>query len=74
MITGDHPATARAIAPPGHRDPQRCPVLTGADLATLDDAALRARVEQVQVYARVDPAQKIRYRRGAAGPGPFRWP
>lgn len=61
MITGDHPATARAIA---HRlgivTRSDAPVLTGADLATLDDAALRARVEQVQVYARVDPAQKIR--------------
>lgn len=61
MITGDHAATARAIA---HRlDIVRsadAPVLTGADLATLDDAALRAKVEQVQVYARVDPAQKIR--------------
>eukprot|EP01034_Spumella_vulgaris_P000038 gene38-52_t len=61
MITGDHPATARAIA---HRlgivRSSDAPVLTGADLATLDDAALRARVEQVQVYARVDPAQKIR--------------
>ena len=61
MITGDHPATARAIA---HRlgivaDAQ-APVLTGQDLATLDDAALRQRVCQVRVYARVDPAQKIR--------------
>jgi soluble P-type ATPase len=61
MITGDHPATARAIA---HRlgivDCADALVLTGADLATLDDAALRERVEQVRVYARVDPAQKIR--------------
>ena len=61
MITGDHPATARAIAHRlgivAHAD---APVLTGADLAQLDDAALRARVEQVHVYARVDPAQKIR--------------
>ncbi len=61
MITGDHPATARAIA---HRlgivRSADAPVLTGADLATLDDAALRAKVEQVQVYARVDPAQRIR--------------
>ena len=61
MITGDHPATARAIA---HRlgivTRSDAPVLTGADLATLDAAALRAQVEQVQVYARVDPEQKIR--------------
>ncbi|WP_440109054.1 cation-translocating P-type ATPase [Acidovorax sp. BL-A-41-H1] len=61
MITGDHPATARAIA---HRlgivQAADAPVLTGADLTTMDDAALRARVEHVRVYARVDPAQKIR--------------
>ena len=61
MITGDHPATARAIA---HRlgivGRSDAPVLTGAELAVLDDAALQAKVEQVQVYARVDPAQKIR--------------
>ena len=61
MITGDHPATARAIA---HRlgivGSGDAPVLTGADLAAMDDAALRANVEQVRVYARVDPAQKIR--------------
>ena len=46
MITGDHPATARAIA---HRlgivARSDAPVLTGADLATLDAAALRAQVE-----------------------------
>ncbi len=73
MITGDHPATARAIA---HRlgivRSADAPVLTGADLATLDDAALRAKVEQVQVYARVDPAQKIRIVEAPAGPGPLR--
>jgi Ca2+-transporting ATPase len=61
MITGDHPATARAIAHRlgivAHAD---APVLTGADLAQLDEATLHLRVEQVHVYARVDPAQKIR--------------
>ncbi len=61
MITGDHPATARAIAQRLGLDTRAdAPVLTGTDLATLDDAALRERVEQVRVYARVDPAQKIR--------------
>ena len=61
MITGDHPATARAIALRlGIVTDLDSPVLTGQDLATLDEAALRQRVEQVRVYARVDPAQKIR--------------
>jgi len=61
MITGDHPATARAIA---HRlgivTDSSAAVLTGQDLAMMDEAALRQRVEQVRVYARVDPSQKIR--------------
>ncbi len=61
MITGDHPATARAIAQRlGIVNGAQAEVLTGQDLATLDDAALLLRVSQVQVYARVDPAQKIR--------------
>ncbi|MEY4098922.1 MAG: hypothetical protein RL300_93, partial [Pseudomonadota bacterium] len=61
MITGDHPATARAIAQRmGIVDDARAPVLTGQDLAALDDAALLSRVAEVRVYARVDPAQKIR--------------
>jgi len=64
MITGDHPATALAIArqlgivtTAGEDDAQ---VLTGAELSSLDDAQLAAVVQQVHVYARVDPAQKIR--------------
>ncbi len=61
MITGDHPATARAIALRLGivQDPQ-APVLTGVELAALDEEALRTCVHRVRVYARVDPAQKIR--------------
>jgi Ca2+-transporting ATPase len=61
MITGDHPATAIAIA---HRlgivENGHAAVLTGVDLHTLSDAALQRQVESVRIYARVDPAQKIR--------------
>lgn len=61
MITGDHPATAKAIALRlGIVDDPQAVVLTGAQLAHLDDASLQARVRHVRVYARVDPAQKIR--------------
>lgn len=66
MITGDHPATAWAIAlrlgivAPDAKGGRELGVLTGAELARLDDDALRARVRTVRVYARVDPAQKIR--------------
>jgi Ca2+-transporting ATPase len=61
MITGDHPATARAIALSlGIVTTPDATVLTGADLTALDDAALQAQVQKVRIYARVDPAQKIR--------------
>ena len=59
MITGDHGGTARAIAGQlglaNHRD-----VLTGADLDTLDDEALRARAPDVDVFARTSPEHKLR--------------
>jgi Ca2+-transporting ATPase len=61
MITGDHPATARAIARElgilGNDDGR---VMTGVELERLDQMAFEAEVEHVRVYARVDPAQKIK--------------
>jgi calcium-translocating P-type ATPase len=59
MITGDHPATARAIA-------ARCGidvdggVLTGRELDRLDEAGLAARVRDVHVFARTTPEHKLR--------------
>jgi magnesium-transporting ATPase (P-type) len=59
MITGDHAGTATAIARQiGLRHPQ--PVLTGIDLEALDDAALAARVREVDVFARTSPEHKLR--------------
>ncbi|TSA53733.1 MAG: calcium-translocating P-type ATPase, PMCA-type [Nitrosomonadaceae bacterium] len=61
MITGDHPATARAIAHElGILVDSGGGVMTGAELAQLDQAAFETEVEQIRVYARVDPAQKIK--------------
>ena len=61
MITGDHPATALAIARRlGIVDSDAATVLTGAEVARLDEAQLEAEVERVNVYARMDPTQKIR--------------
>ncbi|MGE0420055.1 MAG: cation-translocating P-type ATPase [Acetobacteraceae bacterium] len=60
MITGDHPATAEAVARRlGLMDSDGA-VITGRDLAALSDTALEERVREISVYARVDPAQKIR--------------
>ena len=58
MITGDYAATARAIATQaGIMDGD---VLTGTDLAALDDAALAERLKTVTVFARIMPEQKLR--------------
>ena len=59
MLTGDHPATAQAIA----REiglSERADVLTGAEIAQLDDASLGARLRQVDICARLRPEQKLR--------------
>lgn len=59
MITGDHLLTARAIASQigileqGHR------AIDGQELAGLSDDALDQQVEQIRVYARVTPEQKL---------------
>ena len=59
MITGDHAATARAIAAQiGLRNTER--VLTGADLETLDDAALADAAVETDVFARTSPEHKLR--------------
>jgi len=59
MMTGDHPATARAIARQvGLSD--RPDVITGAEIAVLDDAQLRARLKHVDLCARLLPAHKLR--------------
>ncbi len=69
MITGDHPATALAIARqiglvpgqeaagPGEQDKA---VITGAEMALLNDSQLQQTVQTVHVFARVSPQQKVR--------------
>ncbi len=60
MITGDHVVTASAIArelgilTDGDR------AITGAELDAMNDSELDACVEQISVYARVSPENKIR--------------
>lgn len=59
MMTGDHPATAHAIAQQvGLSD--RPAVITGAELEALDDAALRERLRHVDLCARLKPQHKLR--------------
>jgi len=58
MITGDHPATARAIASQAGIDATH--VVTGAEISAMDDAALQAVLARTQVFARVRPEDKLR--------------
>ena len=59
MMTGDHPATARAIAQQvGLSD--RPDVITGAQLEGLDDASLSERLRHVDLCARLKPQHKLR--------------
>src|SRR6056297_2461732 len=59
MITGDHAATARAIATMiGLKNHDR--VLTGADLEAMDDVALAEAALRTDIFARTSPAHKLR--------------
>ena len=58
MVTGDHPATAAAIARTIGIDAAR--VMTGAELDALAPGELREAVPLVDVYARVTPEHKLR--------------
>jgi Ca2+-transporting ATPase len=60
MITGDHPLTATTIAQRLGIQDHGESVLTGETLAQLSTEELRACVEQVRVYARVAPEQKLK--------------
>jgi len=61
MITGDHVETARAIgAQLGIGAGVGQPTLTGAEIAMMDDAALRRVVTDVDVFARASPEHKLR--------------
>lgn len=59
MMTGDHPATARAIARQVGLS-ERPEVITGAELEGLDDAALQQRLKHVDICARLKPEHKLR--------------
>lgn len=60
MITGDHRATAVAVAAELGLRADAASVLTGPELDRLTDQELFERVGRVDVYARVSPRHKLR--------------
>lgn len=59
MITGDHPLTAQAVARElGLLKTGR--IMTGAELEAMSEAEFEREVENIDVYARVSPAHKLR--------------
>jgi cation-transporting ATPase I len=59
MITGDHPATAEAVASElGILN--GAPVVTGTQIDAMDDDELARAVEAATVFARATPAHKVR--------------
>jgi len=76
MVTGDHPATARAIARRLEildfdiaKDSEK--IITGVQLAALTEAELQARIADLRVFARVNPEQKIRIVQALQAHGEF---
>ena len=60
MITGDHKATAVAVAADIGIFVSGDLAVTGAELEQMDEQALERKLEQISVYARVSPEHKIR--------------
>ena len=71
MITGDHPATALAIARRLGIASETDEVLTGPQLQKLDDADRSQRLPGIAVYARMSPEQKIEIVRTLQESGEF---
>jgi magnesium-transporting ATPase (P-type) len=60
MLTGDHPATATAIAQRAGLPMEDERMLTGEEVEGLDDESLAHRLEQATIIARSTPLQKLR--------------
>jgi P-type Ca2+ transporter type 2C len=58
MVTGDYPATARAIAASAGIDTRL--VISGEEFARMNDAQLAEKARDCSVFARIMPEQKLR--------------
>ncbi|MBW1817914.1 MAG: cation-translocating P-type ATPase, partial [Deltaproteobacteria bacterium] len=60
MITGDHPATALAVAREIGLNVGSGQVITGAELSKMPQNKLKERIEDTTIFARVSPEHKLR--------------
>ena len=60
MVTGDHPLTAHWVAEQVGLDHTDDRMITGPEIARMDDATLRRTLRDANVLARITPAQKHR--------------
>ncbi|MGH3065700.1 MAG: cation-translocating P-type ATPase [Gaiellaceae bacterium] len=60
VVTGDHKATGLAVATQLGIAREGDVAVDGPELAQMSDAELARRIEQISVFARVHPAQKLR--------------
>src|SRR5579875_2649392 len=60
MLTGDHPATAEAVARQAGLSQDGVELLTGEELGSLSDEELDRRLESTRVIARISPLDKLR--------------
>ena len=67
MITGDYAATARSIATDAGIESDN--LITGQDLAGLDDSELGKRLRVTNIFARIMPDQKLRLVRALKSDG-----
>ncbi|GAH03528.1 unnamed protein product, partial [marine sediment metagenome] len=60
IITGDHKLTAKAVAQQLGIAVEEKNIIQGDELAKLTKSELKNRVKDIEIYARVEPAQKLK--------------
>lgn len=60
IVTGDHKLTARAIAAELGLLSSKENIIEGSELKNISDEEFKKRLEKLEIYARVEPQQKLR--------------